>query len=99
MTLREIILSSPDLNEGLVVYAKRVGGQFAGSSEAVLLDLTEDERELNTNEVAKIKCPGFSYCLEMFLIQEMMEGLDKDSSKREKEERVARILYFMDYDA
>jgi len=35
----------------------------------------------------------------MFLIQEMMDGLDENSSKHVKDERVERILYYMEHDA
>ena len=59
MTLKEIILASPTLDEDLVVYAKKVGGQFDESSESVLLDLTEDEREMKIDEVARNKMSWF----------------------------------------
>lgn len=98
MTLREVILASDTLDEDLVVYAKKIGGRFLDSSDAVLLDLTEDEQAMKVDELALLKCPGFSYFLEMFLIQEMIEDLDT-LSESDKNVRVTRILYYAEYDA
>ena len=41
MNLREIIADYSNLNEDLVVYAKKDNSKFLNSSEAILLDLTE----------------------------------------------------------
>ena len=99
MNLRDVIIASRTINENLVLYAKRIDGQLLPSSETVLLELTENERSMNFYEIANRKCPGFSYCMEMFLIQEMMEDLDKLEEEIDKEKRVARIIYYIEYDA
>ncbi len=70
MDLKRVITNSSDMNEDLVVYAKKIDGRFLSSSEAVLLELTEEEQDLKTNEIADKKCPGFSYFLEMFIIKD-----------------------------
>ncbi|AYB35604.1 hypothetical protein [Chryseolinea soli] len=99
MNLREAIIKSPTLNPDLVLYAKRIDGQLLPSSEAILLDLTEEEQEMKTHEVANRKCPGFSYCMEIFLIQEMMEDLDGLADKNDIDTRVDRVIHYIEYDA
>ena|SRR5258708_36538620 len=98
MNLRDVILASPSLNEDLVVYAEKVDGHFLPSSKAVLLELTEEERGMKTNEVANLKCPGFTYCMEMFLIQEMTHDLDS-LSEEDVGRRIDRVIYYIEYDA
>ena len=100
MNLRESILKSSTLNPDLVLYTKRVDGQLLPSSEAILLDLTEEEeQEMKTDEVANRKCPGFSYCIEIFLIQEMMEDLDELTDKNDIDKRVDSVIHHIEYDA
>lgn len=98
ITLREVILASDTLDEDLVVYAKKIGDRFLDSSDAVLLSLTEDEQAIKTDELARLKCSGFSYFLEMFLIQEMIEDLDP-LNESERNARVARVICYAEYDA
>lgn len=99
MNLRDVILASPTTSEDLVVYAKRVNGRLLPSSEAVLLDLTEEEQDLNTYEVADRKCPGFSYCMERYLIQEMMEAFQALPENMDIDKKVDRIIYYIENDA
>lgn len=99
MNLRDVIIASSTINEGLVIYAKRIDGQLLPSSEAVLLELTEEEQDMNTDEVASRKCPGFSYCMEMFLIQEMMQDLDALAEKMDMDKKIDRVIYYIEYDA
>lgn len=60
-TLIEIISAVSELNEEGFVFAKRMDGVFRDVSEAVVLELTEEELRLPTTEVARIKCPGYKY--------------------------------------
>jgi hypothetical protein len=96
VNLREVIISSATINEDLVLYAKRVDGKLLPTSEAVLLELTEEENEMKTNEIAAKRCPGFSYCMEMFLIQEMMQDLN---SMEDIDAKVDRMIYYIENDA
>ena len=96
MKLRDVIIKSSTINPDLVLYAKRINGQLLPSSDAVLLELTEEEQKLKTDEVANKKCPGFSYCMEMFLIQEMIEDL---TDKMDIDAKVNRVIYCIEYDA
>jgi hypothetical protein len=99
MNLREIIADYSSLNEDLVVYAKKENEKFLDSSEAVLLDLTEKEKEMKVYEIEKAKCPSFTYFLEMFLIKELMEDLENSEPKKTLEEKIDRVIYYAEYDA
>jgi hypothetical protein len=99
MHLSEVIASYADLDEELVAYAKKVEGRFLPTSEALLLTLTEDEQDMRTDEVAARHCPGFSYCMEIFLIKEIMQDLDNVSPKVELENKIERVIHYIEYDA
>jgi hypothetical protein len=99
MNVRDVILASPTIDEDLVLYAKRTNGKLLPSSEAVLLKLTDEEQDMQTVEVADRKCPGFSYCMEIFLIQEMMQDLDGLPEQMDSDRKVDRVIYYIEYDA
>jgi hypothetical protein len=99
MTIREVISKADELNEYLVIYAKRQDGKFLSSSEAVLLDLTDEEKELLTHEIANKYCPGFDYFLEVFLVKEMVEDLRASEEYKSLEKQVERIIYYAEFDA
>jgi hypothetical protein len=99
MDLRKVITDSSDINEDLVVYAKKIDGRFLSSSEAVLLQLTEEELDLKTNEIADRKCPGFSYFLEMFLVKEMMEEFENIEPEKDIEQKIATVIHYAEFDA
>ena len=99
MDLRKVITDSSDLNDDLVVYAKKIDGRFLSSSEAVLLQLTEEEQGLRTNEIADRKCPGFSYFLEMFLIKEMIEDLQNVEPIGDIEQKIETVIHYAEFDA
>jgi hypothetical protein len=75
MNWRDVIAGSSTIDEEPVLYAKTIDGQLLPTFEAVLLELTDEERERKTDEIANRKCPGFSYCMEMFLIKEMIQDV------------------------
>ena len=99
MNLQDVILASPTIDGDLVLYAERIAGQLLPSSEAVLLQLTDEENDMKTDEVAKRKCPGFRYCMEMFLIQEFMQDLDAGAKRMDADEKVERVIYYIENDA
>jgi hypothetical protein len=69
------------------------------SSEAVLLELTVDEEEMKTNEIAAVKCPGFYYFMELFLIKEMMEDFNNDDSYKDNVQKIERLIHYVEFDA
>jgi hypothetical protein len=99
MNLKEIIANYSKINEDLVVYAKKVNERFLSSSEVVLLELTEEEQGMKTFEIEKVKCPGFTYFLEMFIIKEMMEDFENNNQKKEIEEKVEIVIHYAEFDA
>lgn len=99
MTLQEVIRGCEDLDDELVVYAEKIDGKFHALSETCLLALTEDEQDMHTDDIAKLKCPGFTYCLEVYLIQELMRDMNAESNEMSIDAKVARIIYYMENDA
>lgn len=97
--IHEIISMIDEVNEDAVVYAKRIEGEFKDSSETVLLELTEEEQELPTAEIARLKCPGFDYFLEVFLIKELLEDFLHQNPRWDFNQKVERVIYYAEFDA
>jgi hypothetical protein len=81
------------------VYARRQGEDFSVDSDAIVLDLDENELQMNAAEIAKVKCPGYDYFLEVFLIQEMFRELRETPECDSDEKKVQRIIYYAENDA
>jgi hypothetical protein len=95
MDLRKIITDCSDVNDDLIVYAKKIDGRFQSSSQVVLLELTEDEKDMNTTDITQQKCRGFSYFMEVFLIKEIMQDFDiKDIEKK-----IEAVIHYVEFDA
>ena len=98
-TLQEIISKIDDANEYFVVYAKRVEGQFKNYSEAILLELTEEESEMPKREIVDSKLPGFDYFLDVFLIKEILEDIKDSNQYYDLNKRIERIIHYAKFDA
>ena len=99
MTIREAILNIEHLNDEAVIYAKWFDGKFLSSSEAMVLDLTDEEVDLPTNEIANRYCPSFDYFLEVFLIKDLVEDLNKTVGYNSLEQQIERIIHYAEFDA
>jgi hypothetical protein len=99
ITLREAILNSTNINPYSTIYALKIDGKFSSASQAVILELSEEEQEMKTYEIAELKRPGFDYFLELFMIQEMFEAMNAEKPRRSDDEIVNRIIYYGEYDA
>lgn len=88
-----------EIDEDAVVYAKKIEGEFKSSSEAIFLELTDEEQELLPSEIARLKCPGFDYFLEVFLIKELIEDLLHQYSEWNLNQKVDRVIYYAEFDA
>ena len=100
MTLSEVIINCESYNEFSFVYSKKLNDRFYTNSEAVILELDESEMETNTSEIARQKCPGFDYFLEIFIIQDMYKDLKKmDDYKLDEKLIFERIIYYAENDA
>ena len=54
------------------IFAKRNNGKFLPDSEALVLELTPEEMEMQLSIIAETKCPGFQYFLEAFLVENLL---------------------------
>lgn len=103
MELKDVILKCHEYGEDdeliYQVFAKRIEGKFEAKSEAVVLSLTEDEAELNIGEIAKSKCPGYDYFLELFIIQEFMDDLKSSKDFQSDESKVDRVIHYAMFDS
>ena len=99
MTIKDVISNVEELNEQIVVYAKRIDGRFESSSEAVRLELSDVDLELPVNKVSEKYCLGFDYFLEGCIIREMIEGIRAVPEYQTVEQRVKRIIYYAEFDA
>ena len=99
MTLAEIITNIEKQNEEATIFAKRVDGKFLPSSEAVLVELEEEEEDLRINEIADKYCPGFDYFLEVFLVKDVAEDLKNTAGYKSLEQQIDRIIHYAEFDA
>jgi hypothetical protein len=65
-------------DESLILFAKKINGEFRSNSEFVLVQLAEDEMDMKTTDIAERECPNFEYFLELHLVKEMLDEAPKD---------------------
>jgi hypothetical protein len=70
VTILDICKQLGRLDDDAVIYARRVNGQFAPESEAVVHALLEEDLSVPTQDVAPTLSTGMAYCLEVFLAKE-----------------------------
>jgi hypothetical protein len=99
MTIKDVISNINELSEEAVIYAKKINGRFESSSEVVLLELTEEERELLTKDISEKYCPGFDYFLEGFMVKEMVQDIRIVPEYNSVDQQVKRIIYYAEFDA
>lgn len=103
MLLKEAILNCEkyeDKEEVLhTIYAKRIDGSFHSISDAVVLKLTTVEMEMDLKEITNLKCPGFEYFLEMFILQDFYNDLKQIDEYKSDEKKVERIIYYAEFNA
>lgn len=103
MILSEAIINCKDYEDTeetmYSIYAKRVNGKFQPDSEALILELTLEEMEMTLSEIAKEKCSGFEYFLEMFVLKDFYEDLVRLEEFKSDTKKVERIIYYAEFDA
>ncbi|MGI4835047.1 MAG: hypothetical protein ACRYFK_16465 [Janthinobacterium lividum] len=72
MTIQEVISNLNDISENATVFAKSIDGEFRAVSPVALVRLSDDEKSLPTNQISELKCPGYEYFMEVFLIKEFV---------------------------
>jgi hypothetical protein len=81
------------------IFAKRNNGKFLPDSEALVLELTPEEMEMQLSIIAETKCPGFEYFLEIFVLQDFYNDLLKIEGFKSDDKKVERIIYYAEFDA
>ena len=99
MTIHEIISNINDHNEEATIYAKKENGKFLPSSEAVLVEIPEDEDDPEPSEIANKYGPGYEYFIEIFIIQELLEDLEASGEPLSMDQKVAAIIHYEENDA
>jgi hypothetical protein len=99
MTIHDVISNVDELSENSVIYAKKIDAQFRSDSKVALLELSDEDLELPTKEVAEKHCPGFDYFLEGFMVKEMVQDMRLQPEYKTVEQQVKRIIYYAEFDA
>ncbi|MGN6366847.1 MAG: hypothetical protein ACTHN5_01020 [Phycisphaerae bacterium] len=73
MTITDICKELDQLGDDGVIYARLVEGEFVPESEAVVLAISDEELAVPTRDIAARRCPGFEYCLEVFIAKEAVQ--------------------------
>ena len=98
-TLKEILVNIAAFKEEAPIFARKVEKEFRPDSEAVVLELTEEELDLPTAEMAALKCPGLDYFLDVFIVQEMVADFENSAQPVSQDERIATLIHYAEYDA
>lgn len=102
MELKKIILNcrSYQSNDEIVsvVFAKRINGQFKPASDAVVLELNEEDWGLG-NETASLKYPDYEYFLEIDIIQDFYADLLANEDYKSDDKKVEAIIHYAEFDA
>ena len=99
MTVSEIIANIDEQNEEATIFAKKIDERFLPSSEAVLVELDDEELHSPTKEIADKYCLGFDYFLEVFLVKDLLEDLKNTVGFKSLEQQIDRIIHYAEFDA
>lgn len=97
LLLHEVISKLNEYPAESVIFAERVKGEFQSGSEAVVLELSEDELKRPILEIAKKRAPSMEYFLEVFIAAEMLEELQSTGANIDT--IVERVIYYAENDA
>jgi hypothetical protein len=65
----------------------------------VVVELTEDEHNTPTEEIAEKYCPGFEYFLEVFLVKDLVGALSSTAGYKFLQQQIERIINYAEADA
>lgn len=101
MTILDICEQLDGLDDDGVIYAKRVDGEFIPSSEATVVKIADEDVPTTTREISARHCPGFDYCLEIFIARDAVEvwSLWRDGRQPTSVERAEAVCYKANNDA
>lgn len=101
MKLIEIVHSIESFDEEGTIFALKHEGKYMPSSEAVVIDMTDDELQQPTVEIADKYCPGKSYFLDVFIIKEFLEDWASNHNGKLPSDELAceLLIYYAEYDS
>jgi hypothetical protein len=103
VNLSEVILGClkyEDSDESMrQVFAKKINGRFEPNSQAVILELTLEEMEMDLVKISGSKCPGYDYFLELYILQDFYRNIKDLKEFITDQDIVKRIIYYAEFDA
>ncbi|TXD47386.1 MULTISPECIES: hypothetical protein [unclassified Polaribacter] len=94
MNLIEFIKTIEKIDEQSILYLKRINGQFTFESKITVLKILEEDEEMKSKDL-EVTEKGFDYFLEVFLINEIIEDLEKNESV---ESKCKRLIHYAEFD-
>jgi len=82
-----------------IVFARKVDNRFLPNSDAIVLELTLEEMEMDLIDISNSKCPGYEYFLEMFILQDFYDDLQNLEEYKLDEKKVEGVIYYAEFDA
>lgn len=101
MNIKEIINNISIYPEEGSIFAEKKDNKYHPDSEAVIIEMTDDELKEKTSVIANKKCPGKSYFLEVFLVNELLEDMKNNykNTPLSINEIVECIIYYAENDS
>ncbi|MCS3552695.1 MULTISPECIES: hypothetical protein [unclassified Sphingobacterium] len=103
MELKQIILNCRNYQSNdeivSVIFAKRIEGKFQSASDAVVLEVEQEDWEIKITQIATTKYPGYEYFLEMDIAQYSYEDLLADEGYKSDDKKVEAIIHYAEFDA
>ena len=101
MKLFEVIKAIDTFDDEGTIFVQKIDGSYRPKSEAVVIEMTDEELEMKTSEVAKTRCPDKSYFLEVFIVQEVLEGWASNHGGKQPniEQTCQCLIHYAEHDA
>jgi len=101
VTILDICKQLDQLDDDGVIYARRVDGEFVPASEAVVVTVPLEQVQTSAADIAARHCPGFDYCLEIFIARDAVEVWSRwrDGQQPTSVERADAVCYKANNDA
>ena len=99
MNLKKIISTISSFSEEDTIFAEKIRGKFTPESEAEVIEMSDEELKQKTSDIAKKKCPGKSYFLEVFIVKEFIEDFANKGKEIPIEKLVEYIIYYAENDS
>lgn len=94
MNLSETIYKLENSTPETFIFVKALSEKINGETDALLLELSEEELELPLREVAKKRAPGYKYFLEAFLVKEIVDDWEVRYGESKKDDLLKTIINY-----